>query len=187
MASKKLGLVLLYAGFLGAAFFSVRRSDSLGAEWATIEWGWYGVMFAIGLIGLFLFRTSSGGAGALREKLETDLATIQTRLDSIVAKLGGIQKDRQAIGVYDVHSWIDDTLVEDLSGFVEAREALIKIYGLQQYADVMSRFALGERNVNRAWSASADGYIDEVWRSVDRAESEMAAAQSLLATYREGS
>ena len=145
MTSKRLGLVLLYAGFLGAAFFSVRRSDSLGVEWATIEWGWYGVMFAIGVIGLAMFRTSSEGEGAIQEKLETDLATIHTRLDSIVSKLVGIQNDRQTIGVYDVHSWIDDTLVEDLNGFVEAREALIKIYGLQQYADVMSRFARGGR------------------------------------------
>ena len=185
MASRRLGLVLLYLGFFGSAFFTVRSSDSLGAEWATIEWGWYGVMFAIGLIGLVLFRTSPGSAGALRQKLETDLITIQTSLDSIVAKLGRIQQDRQTIGVYDVHSWIDDSLVEDLSDFVEAREAMIQIYGLQQYADVMSRFALGERNVNRAWSASADGYIDEVWRSVDQAEGEMAAAKSLLAEFRE--
>jgi len=34
---------------------------------------------------------------------------------------------------------------------------------------VMSSFAAGERYLNRVWSASADGYIDEVNAYLDKA------------------
>jgi hypothetical protein len=33
----------------------------------------------------------------------------------------------------------------------------------------MSSFAAGERYLNRVWSASADGYIDEVSAYIDKA------------------
>ncbi len=57
---------------------------------------------------------------------------------------------------------IDELFPGDLNTFVEARETIPHVYGLQAYADVMSHFAAGERYLNRVWSASADGYVDEV-------------------------
>ena len=39
---------------------------------------------------------------------------------------------------------------------------MIHVFGMQNYADVMSNFAAGERYINRVWSASTDGYEDEV-------------------------
>jgi hypothetical protein len=65
---------------------------------------------------------------------------------------------------------IDELFAEDLATFVEARESLSHIHGLQVYADVMSHFASAERYLNRAWSASADGYLDEVTAYLDRAQ-----------------
>ena len=41
------------------------------------------------------------------------------------------------------------------------------IYPLQAYTDVISYFASGDRYLNRVWSASADGYIDEVTTYLD--------------------
>ena len=185
MGVRRLGFVLLYLGFFGAVLVAVRQSDSVGAEWATIEWGWYGIMFLIGVVGVVLLRTTAKNADTQSHKLESDIATIQESLRHIVDKLGRIKKDRDTISVYDVGAWIDDVLVENLGELVEARESLIHVYGLQQYANLMSRFALGERNLNRAWSASADGYIDEVWSCIGRAEREMTAARSLLAEYQQ--
>jgi hypothetical protein len=75
---------------------------------------------------------------------------------------------------------IDDRLALDLATFVNARETMIHIHGLQAYADVMTQFAAAERSINRAWSASADGYIDEVWICLDRAKTLMTNAQQTL-------
>ena len=52
---------------------------------------------------------------------------------------------------------------------VDARKSLSLIYNLQTYADIMSAFAAGERYINRVWSASADGYIDEIMEYLERA------------------
>ena len=44
----------------------------------------------------------------------------------------------------------------------------------------MSEFAAGERYMNRAWSASADGYVEEAASCIDQATSNLHAAQEAL-------
>ena len=36
------------------------------------------------------------------------------------------------------------------------------LFGLQKFADIMPSFTAGERYLNRIWSASTDGYMDEM-------------------------
>jgi len=48
---------------------------------------------------------------------------------------------------------------------------------MQNYADVMSNFAAGERYINRVWSASTDGYVDEVRSYLERARAQFSEAQ----------
>ncbi len=71
---------------------------------------------------------------------------------------------------------IDELFSDDLTTFVEARESLTHIYSLQVYADVMSHFASGERYLNRVWSASADGYVDEITAYLDKAQTQFTEA-----------
>ena len=54
------------------------------------------------------------------------------------------------------------------------------IFGLQSYADVMSAFAAGERYINKVWSASTDGYVDEVHNYLDRATQQFREARVLF-------
>ncbi len=49
---------------------------------------------------------------------------------------------------------------------------MIHVFGIQNYADVMSNFAAGERYINRVWSASTDGYVDEVRMYLERARAQ---------------
>ena len=177
------GGLLLMIGFFGAAFVTVRHADAEQLEWQTIEWVWYAVAFAVGLVGVVVLRVTAKSTGTQAHKLDADLDAMKTSLASLVDKLSAMTTGRDDIGVYDVHGRIDDELMIDLNAFVEARESLIHLYGLQPYADLMNRFALSERNINRAWSASADGYIDEVWICMERAREEMTAARGLLVGY----
>ena len=48
-----------------------------------------------------------------------------------------------------------------VADFIDAREFLIGKYGLGRFAMIMDRFAAAERQINRAWSAAADGYYAE--------------------------
>ena len=73
---------------------------------------------------------------------------------------------------------------------------MIHVFGIQNYADVMSNFAAGERYINRVWSASTDGYVDEVREYLERAHkqftegrrhfSELMAAHSADITTHQG-
>jgi len=54
------------------------------------------------------------------------------------------------------------------------------VFGLQSYADVMSAFAAGERYINRVWSASTVGYVDEVRSYLERATQQFREARSLF-------
>jgi len=71
-------------------------------------------------------------------------------------------------------------LRDDLNIFANARESMQHVFGLQNYADVMSAFAAGERYVNRVWSASTDGYVDEVRTYLARATEQFGEAHSLF-------
>lgn len=181
---RKIGLVFLALGFFGSAFVSVRHGDSAGLAWRTVEWGWYALPFLIGVAGVIILRTTAKQADTHSHKLDTNMATLESCLARLLGRLQAMIGDSQSIFVYDVHTRIDDELAEDLASFADARESIAHRFGLQSYADVMTRFALGERNINRAWSASADGYVDEVWLSLGRAETEMSGAQALLQSLR---
>ncbi len=45
----------------------------------------------------------------------------------------------------------------------------------------MGAFAAGERYINRVWSASTDGYVDEVRNYLDRATQQFREARALFA------
>lgn len=51
--------------------------------------------------------------------------------------------------------------------FVSARPVLVGRLGMTGYAQLMDKFAASERQFNRAWSAAADGVIDESETSLD--------------------
>ena len=72
----------------------------------------------------------------------------------------------------------------DLDVFVDNRESISHAFGLQAYADVMSAFATGERYLNRCWSASTDGYVDEVHAYLGRAHAQFDEALALLRRHR---
>ncbi|HMB54361.1 MAG TPA: hypothetical protein VKU40_13665, partial [Thermoanaerobaculia bacterium] len=63
-----------------------------------------------------------------------------------------------------------------LAAFAEARESIAYRYGLAAYGEVMSHFASGERYLNRVWSASTDGYIDEAHDYLVRAKEQFEEA-----------
>ncbi len=84
------------------------------------------------------------------------------------------KEEKHSINTYDVRHRIDELFVEDLNTFVQTRQSIAHTYGLAAYADVMSCFAAGERYLNRVWSASADGYIDEVNAYLDKAQVQFA-------------
>ncbi len=109
-----------------------------------------------------------------------NMETVRKSLERVVANITQLSEDKSSINTYDIHPRVDELFTDDLAAFVEARKAIAFQYGLQTYADIMSRFATAERYLNRCGSASADGYVDEVHAYLDRAATQFRESQEKI-------
>ena len=167
-----LGRILLAVGFLAGAFLSVRDIDH-------VSWGSYVPCAVVMLAGLVILRLAAS-SGDVQAKAKESVATLESCAEALVQKLARLRQALEEQGVFAIHGLIDAELVEEMATFADHREGMIRRFGLKTYADVMSAFALSERLVNRSWSASADGYVDEVRRCLELAEGEMVNAREKL-------
>lgn len=170
---KKLGYLLITVGFLGGSYSSVYNPE-------TVKWNYFIIAITIGIIGIALVRSHHKQQSRSEGKLADDLKTLTDSLNKIVYNVEQLNNKKNLINTYDMRHRIDELLAEDMINFVQARESIAGKYGLQAYADLMGYFASGERYINRVWSASADGYIDEVNTYLDKAQEQFAGALEKL-------
>ena len=170
---RAIGLLLIWGGFLAAAYFSVLDTE-------TIPWTLVGPCLIVGLIGVVLVQLDARSQRTSTDAVQADLGKLEGSLDRIVEKAARLDTAKESLDVYEVRHKIDDLFMEDLDIFVQARESIGHAHGLQAYADVMSHFATGERYLNRCWSASTDGYIEEVHTYIGRAREQFQEALELL-------
>lgn len=170
-----LGYALIAAGFLGATFIA-------SLDPTTVNWLLFGAAMALGVIGVFVFKRASRAAAEADTVLQGNRATLSSSLEGIIRVLDDLETRKDTLDVDAFRMEIDDRLRGDLIRFVEARESMKPLFGLQVYADVMSAFATGERYLNRIWAASADGYVEEARAYVDRARAQFVVAHDRLKT-----
>lgn len=166
----KLGFSLITAGFLVGSYYAVLREDG-------VPWGYWAVGLAVGVAGVALARFGAKQSATSADRLTGNLSVIQGSLAKLVTEAEALHGELPSMNVYEVRHRIDQRFMVELNSFVEARESIRHRYGVQAYADVMTDFATGERTLNRAWSASTDGYVDEVARSVIKAETHFRQAR----------
>jgi hypothetical protein len=178
------GHILLWCGFLVGAYVTVQHAENTADKWSTIAWPYYGLALSVGIAGVVILRATQRRAATHTDKLDADIKTLEVSVTNLLRQLGQLTTKPSQTDVFEVHKIIDSKLMDDLSGFVESRKTLIHIYGMREYAELMTDFSIAERNINRAWSASADGYVDEVWLSLERAEARLTAVAGHLAEYK---
>ena len=173
MNIKTLALLLIMISFLAGAFICVLDPSQ-------VNWQWYIPVLAVGLVALFIYRKAHHGEARASHRLSGNLQILETSLANILQNLEALNADSANLPVYEARFEIDRLLREDLNDFANARESMQHIFGLQGYADIMSAFAAGERYINRVWSASTDGYVDEVLSYLDRATRQFRDANALF-------
>ena len=173
MNIKTISLILIMTSFLAGAFISV-------LDPILVNWLWYLPVLFFGLSGLYVFRKTQHGEARSSELLSGNMQTLEISLKNLLANLERLNADSGNLPVYEARFEIDRLLREDLNNFANARESMQHVFGLQNYADVMSAFAAGERYVNRVWSASTDGYVDEVHQYLERATQQFREAHDLF-------
>ena len=170
---KKIGYILVFVGFIAASLVSV--TDVLQVNWVL-----FSIFLVICIIGIFLIRNSEKKETMHGETLSKNMKAIEESLERIVGDVKSIRSEIDPNKPQDVHRRIDEKLPEHLETFIESRKSIGHVYGLQTYGHVMNYFATAERYLNRVWSASADGYIDEVMEYIERSEQQFEEALDAL-------
>ena len=177
---KHLGFALITVGFLAGSLVVVLHAEN------TVDWRYFIPALLVGVTGVALARVAARQTARASETLADNIDSLNESIERIVSKITVLDGEKTDMNPYDVHLRIDELFPDDLNTFVEARESIGHVYGLQAYADVMNEFAAGERYLNRVWSASADGYIDEVHEYLTRAKEQFVISEKKLGELKTG-
>ncbi len=170
---KKIGALLLAAGFLIAAY-------ATALDTVVTNWNLFVPAALAGIAGVVFIKRRASGTARSEHVLTANHAELNESLGNIINNLEHLNEAGDSISTENLRAEIDDRLREDLRRFADARESMVHLFGLQAYANVMSDFAAGERYVNRVWSASADGYDGEARHYLRRAAAQFRAASKQL-------
>ncbi|MFC4346355.1 hypothetical protein ACFO5Q_00670 [Kordiimonas lipolytica] len=158
---KTVAYLLVMLSFLAGAFLT--SLDKLTLDWITFI-----PVMLVGVVGVVMLKRAEAAEAKCSEKLEHHRGELKGALENILKNLEELHGRKDKVPTYDMRFEIDRLFRDDLTRFADARDSMKHIFGLQAYADIMSSFAAGERYINRVWSASTDGYVDEVLMYVDK-------------------
>ena len=173
MNSKAISLIMIMGAFLAGAFIAV-------LDPVTVNWSWMGGVLLVGVAGLWIFRKAHHREASAGHRISGNMQVLGDSLANIRTNLEDLCKNKNELPVYEARFAIDRLFREDLNNFADIRETMIHVFGMQKYADVMSAFAAGERYINRVWSASTDGYVDEVHQYLEKARMQFTDASGLF-------
>ncbi|MBD3276163.1 MAG: hypothetical protein GF372_12680 [Candidatus Marinimicrobia bacterium] len=168
-----LGYVLITVSFLVCSYLTVLN------EFA-VNWVLFIPFLLVGVAGVAMARISTRREAESEDVVTKNIGSLRTSLENVVTNIRQLNEDKSNINVYDLPQQIDSIFLDDLNTFVDARESIGHAYTLQDYADIMSHYAAGERYLNRVWSAAADGYIDESHTYIGRAQTQFEEANERL-------
>jgi len=162
---KTIALLMVVISFLAGSFLAV-------LDPRLINWNYMIPVLVFGVIGLGIYRKAQREETRSGHLLAGNMEILDRSLSNILANLESLCRRGDDLPVYEARFEIDRLFRDDLNNFADARESMIHVFGIQHYADVMSNFAAGERYINRVWSASTDGYVDEVHKYLERARAQ---------------
>ena len=175
---KLIGFLMVTVGFIVAALAAVVDEN-------VVTWWWYVPALAVGAAGVAVLRIDVARHSKTEHHVAANIGTVESSLAKVAAHIDKLNADKHSIDTYDVRHRIDELFTDDLETFVEARESIAHRYGLAAYAEVMTTFAAGERYLNRVWSASADGYIDEVNEYLEKAKTQFTETLAIIRRLQE--
>jgi len=170
---------MVTVGFIAAALATVVDEN-------TVRWLWYIPTLGLGVAGVVAIRAEDMRHSRKEHHVTARIEAVDSSLERIVANINKLNTDKHSVHTYDMRFRIDEMFIEDIEMFVDARESIAHSYGLAAYGDVMSCFAAGERYLNRVWSASADGYIDEVNSYLDKAREQFVESLNKIRQLKSG-
>lgn len=149
-------------------------------DWSQIPWLWYGLSAMVCFGGVVMIQVNKKSSVETENKKLASLDELKGKLMASIKATGAIHKAIETLPPSKIVERIDSELSPLLHEFAENRDRLTAEFDLSVFADVMTNFAAGERAVNRAWSAAADGYLDEVSDCLTRATDMLSSALATI-------
>lgn len=168
---KKLSFIFVAIAFVAGAYLT-----SLDEK--TVQWSYFIPVIVLGFLGAIFYKRTANLEAKEGDLLQSNKQVLILSMNRILTNLEMLNGKKENIPTYEMRFEIDKLFREDLLNFADARDSMKHLFGIQHFADIMSSFAAGERYINRVWSASTDGYVDEVLLYVGRAHDQFKHAQS---------
>jgi len=158
----------------------VTRVKVLDFSWNRWTHKWHFVASVVGLLaGAFLTKfankrdlEAANAATPAEETPEFALAAARDETNALVEELPGLPDDNARL--HAIVARLGELQQTHLAAYPAARDRLIGEHGLGGYARRMDAFAAADRRVNRAWSAAADGHLEESTESLHEAAAVLA-------------
>lgn len=148
--------------------------------WKTVDWAWYLISAAVCFGGVFFLRMSKNASATTEEESSSNVKQIKANLADAIKNTEVLNKTISKLSPRQILNFIEEKLLDDLRDFADGRDSITAEHGLEVFANVMTQFAAGERAINRAWSASADGYVQEAETCIQHGLTMLKSAQDLL-------
>jgi hypothetical protein len=107
------------------------------------------------------------GAGAAHSGADEELRALRKELDELRRDVASTNEP--SLQMQRIVERAERITADHVPAFIDARPQLVGRLGLAGYAQLMDRFAAGERQLNRAWSAAADEYEGEARACLENA------------------
>lgn len=155
---------LAYTSFALGIGLAISGAAKLPDEAATLPSTWW--IFAIGSLlaaaGVALWRfADAGGAATAAETKDAGKADPVTLLRSLLQPAAKLENEIDILPANEVERRVDNLLEDFVLPFAEVRRQIIDRFGMSAGAEILVTMAVGERMLNRTWSAAADGHMPE--------------------------
>lgn len=164
----RFGIIFFSVGVLVAISGAAKVAGEIGQWPNTVPLFLLG--FVISLLGLVIWRKSikSSGSKLHQGNLNTNENPMLI-LESLTTAAQSLEKDLASLTPSAICDRIDQLIEKYMVAFISNRQAVLHRFGMKEGARILILAANGERLFNRAWSAAADGYIDECKAAIPEA------------------
>jgi len=160
---KKLAIFLLVISVILSSLVSLQNLEK-------VAWLYFIPSLCLGFIGLIIIKFKNKKDKKEAVSNTNNFYDIKTSLTNIVYNLKTIKVEENNLN--NLNKVLDNLFLNDINKFIESRYLIKYKFGVLSFSNVMSHFAAGERLLNRAGSASTDGYFEETVNSIEAANYE---------------
>ncbi|MCL5019714.1 MAG: hypothetical protein M1426_04460 [Patescibacteria group bacterium] len=166
---KRVGTILMYIGTIAGLTAAARIPPDYVIFWISTG------LLVTGIIIRKLSRKRKD------EVLDSkDIQELREYLQNALQEVKALNASSQELTCESLYPKVDKVTGNFLYNFGQGCHSLQTNFGIQGYNAVMGHFALAERYLNRVWSASADGYLEEAIDYLAKAEPELNESLSVI-------